>query len=61
VARAISALVVHDKLAHGEYLFHSPSDRDAPCKPSLWCKLVKATFKTHTGVALCPKDCRGVQ
>jgi len=58
VAHAVSALVTVDELTHGNYLFHSPSDRGEPCKPALWCKLVKATFKTYSGVALCPKDCR---
>ena len=57
VAERISQLIEADKLVGGEFLFHE-ADRRAALAPSAWTRLVKATFKAHSGVALCPKDCR---
>ena len=58
VADAIAALIAADELQDGEYLFHAAANRNAPLDPTLWGRFVKATFKAHGGVALCPKDCR---
>ena len=57
VAVRIHALISLDGLQPGEYLFHG-ADRNAPLTPSSWTRVVKATFKAHSGVALSPKDCR---
>jgi hypothetical protein len=57
VAERISQLIEADNLITNEFLFHE-ADRLAPLAPSAWTRLVKATFKDHSGVALCPKDCR---
>ena len=57
VATRITALVSADKLKAGEFLFHA-ADRGSPQSPSAWTRLVQQTFKTYSGVALSPKDCR---
>ena len=57
VAERISQLIESDTLLIGEFLFHD-EDRRVPLAPSAWTRLVKATFMAHSGVALCPKDCR---
>ena len=58
VADAIAALVTADKLQDGEFLFHAATNRRAPLDTTAWGRLVKSTFKAHSDVALCPKDCR---
>ena len=57
VAERISQLVDADNLVAGEYLFHG-ADRRAAFSPAAWTQLVKAAFLAHSGVALCPKECR---
>ena len=58
VAERIAQLIDADHLVAGEYLFHDNADRRQPLSPTAWTRLVKATFMAHSGVALCPKDCR---
>ena len=58
VADANAALVTADKLQDGEFLFHAATNRRAPLDTTAWGRLVKSTFKAHSDVALCPKDCR---
>ena len=57
VAERISQLVDKDNLVAGEYLFHG-ADRRTAFSPAAWTQLVKAAFLAHSGVALCPKECR---
>ena len=57
VAERITHLIAADTLAVGEYLFHG-ADRRSPLASAAWTRLVKAAFKTHSGVALCPKVSR---
>ena len=40
------------------YLFHANGNSFEPTPSSTWTDSVKAIFKRHGGVALCPKDCR---
>jgi len=42
----------------GGYLFHKRGDSFAATSPSVWSEMVKAIFKRHGDVALCPKDTR---
>ena len=42
---------------HG-YLFHAAGDPTTPHTEAAWTKLVKATFRRASGVALAPKDLR---
>ena len=42
----------------GGYLFHPADDATAPHPEAAWTKLVKATFRRASGVALAPKDLR---
>jgi integrase len=58
VAKRIDALVALESLREGEVLFHVDDDRSMPLEPYAWTRLVQATFKAHSGVALSPKDCR---
>ena len=57
VATRIRDLVNLDALQPDEYLFHG-KERHSPLSPSAWTRLVQATFKAHSGVALSPKECR---
>ena len=38
-----------------DYLFPSAADPSKPLSPSAWTRLVKAVWKRHSGVPLCPK------
>ena len=40
------------------YLFHAAGDPATPHTEAAWTKLVKATFRRASGVALAPKDLR---
>ena len=42
----------------GGYLFHVAGDPTTPHTEATWTKLVKATFRRTSGVALAPKDLR---
>ena len=42
----------------GGYLFHVAGDATKPHTEAAWTKLVKATFRRTSGVALAPKDLR---
>ena len=57
VAERVAQLIDADHLVTGESLFHG-ADRRTPLSPAAFTQLVKAAFKAHSGVALCPKDCR---
>lgn len=58
VAARIHSLVTLDALVVGEYLFHTSNDRRSALSPSMWTRFVKTAFRSHSGVALSPKDCR---
>ena len=58
VAERIHSLVTRDALVVGEYLFHASNDRRTALSPSAWTRFVKTAFRSHSGVALSPKDCR---
>ena len=38
-----------------DFLFPSAADPSKPLSPSAWTRLVKAVYKRHSGVPLCPK------
>ena len=58
VADSITSLVAIDSLQSGEYLFHAATNRALPLDSTAWGRFVKAAFRKHGGVPLCPKDCR---
>ena len=41
-----------------DFLFPSAADPSKPLSPSAWTRLVKAVWKRHSGVPLCPKASR---
>ena len=45
-------------IPEGGYLFHAAGDPTTPYTEATWTKLVKATFRRTSGVAMCPKDLR---
>ena len=45
-------------IPEGGYLFHAAGDPTTPHTEAAWTKLVKATFRRTSGVAMCPKDLR---
>lgn len=57
VAAAIAAFVSVGGLRDGDFLF-SAEDHTTALDPTAFGRLVKATFKTYGGVAMCPKDVR---
>ena len=57
MATRIHALVTLDALKPGEYLFHG-TDRRAALEKTAWTRFVQTAFKTHSGVAFSPKNCR---
>ena len=54
----LDSYVSLNSLLVGSYLFHENDDHSKPLRDVNWTKFIKALFKRHSGVALCPKDVR---